>query len=134
MSEKKKLTVLIADDEAHIRLMLKTIMKSMNTDVVGEAKNGSEAVEIYKNQKPDISLFDINMPVMTGLDALQEIIKEYPDAFIIMMTSVANAETVEKCIECGASGYILKDTAIPEMKEMIKEAWKEYKTSRSSNG
>ncbi len=134
MSEKKKLTVLIADDEAHIRLMLKTIMKSMNTDVVGEAKNGSEAVEIYKNQKPDISLFDINMPVMTGLDALQEIIKEYPDAFIIMMTSVANAETVEKCIECGASGYILKDTPLQEMKEMIKEAWKEYKTSRSSNG
>ncbi len=134
MSEKKKLTVLIADDEAHIRLMLKTIMKSMNTDVVGEAKNGSEAVEIYKNQKPDISLFDINMPVMTGLDALQEIIKEYPDAFIIMMTSVANAETVEKCIECGASGYILKDTPLQEMKEMIKEAWKEYKTNRSSNG
>lgn len=134
MSEKKKLTVLIADDEAHIRLMLKTIMKSMNTDVVGEAKNGSEAVEIYKNQKPDISLFDINMPVMTGLDALQEIIKEYPDAFIIMMTSVANAETVEKCIECGASGYILKDTPLQEMKEMIKEAWKEYKTNRSDNG
>ncbi|MBF0303264.1 MAG: response regulator transcription factor [Desulfamplus sp.] len=132
MNDKKKLTVLIADDEPHIRLMLKTVMKSMNTDVVGEAKNGSEAVELFKNEKPDISLFDINMPIQTGLDALQEIIKDYPDAFVIMMTSIANAETVEKCIECGASGYILKDTPITEMKAMIKEAWKEYKSSRSN--
>jgi len=101
----------------------------MNTDIIGEAKNGEEAVALFKKCKPRITMLDINMPIKTGIDALKEILTIQPDAFVIMMTSVADIETVNQCISLGASSYILKDTPINEMKEMIKEAWKEYKSS-----
>ena len=126
MSEKMKLKVLIADDEAHIRLMLKTIMTSMNALVVGEAQNGQEAIELFKNEKPHITLLDINMPLKTGQEALAEIKSDSPDALVIMMTSVADMETIQKCIGLGANSYILKDTPLQEMKKMIKEAWGEH--------
>ncbi|MBF0226214.1 MAG: response regulator [Desulfobacterales bacterium] len=127
MSDQKKLKILIADDEPHIRLMLKTIITSMGAEIAGEAKNGAEAIEFYKKNLPNITLLDINMPVKTGVDALKEIKAEFPNALILMMTSVADMKTVEKCIELGAANYMLKDTPIPEIKNMIKETWAEYK-------
>ena len=126
MYEEKKIRVLIADDEPHILKLIGTVMSSMNNDVVARARNGNEAVEMFKEKKPDITLLDINMPVKDGTAALEEIMADTPDAFVIMMTSVSDMETVEKCIELGASHYIRKDTPIPEMKEMILEAWNEY--------
>jgi two-component system chemotaxis response regulator CheY len=132
MAEQSKVRVLIADDETHTRQLLKAVMSSMNTEVVGEAKNGREAVEMFREQRPNIALLDINMPEKTGDEALKEIIAEFPDAFIIMLTSVADMETVERCIELGASHYIRKDTPIQEMKKMISEAWGEYKKARRS--
>ncbi|MBF0117370.1 MAG: response regulator transcription factor [Desulfobacterales bacterium] len=128
MSEKKKLRILIADDEIHIRMMLKMAMISMGTEVVGEAKNGAEAIELFKKAKPDIMLLDVNMPIKTGDEVLKAIKSEFPDACIIMMTSVADSETVENCINLGAATYILKDTPLNEMKQMIKEAWDEFKS------
>ena len=125
---KKKLSVLICDDESHIRLMLKTLLKTMNVEITGEAKNGEEAVEIFKEKKPHITLLDINMPLKTGVEALKEILDIKPNAFVIMMTSVSDMETVNECITLGASNYILKDTPITEMKEMIKTSWKEYRS------
>lgn len=127
MTEQKEITVLIADDESHVRLLLKNIIKSMKAKVVGEAKNGQESIEMFKTLKPHITLLDINMPVKDGLSALQEIMSEFPQAFVIMMTSVADLETVEKCLDIGAAHYIRKDTPIEEMKLMIKKAWGEYR-------
>jgi two-component system chemotaxis response regulator CheY len=130
MSEKAKLKVLIADDEPHIRLMLKTIMTSMNAQVAGEAQNGQEAIDLFKQEKPHITLLDINMPIKTGEVALAEIKSDTPDALVIMMTSVADVETIQKCIELGANSYILKDTPLQEIKKMIKEAWSEHVKNR----
>ena len=132
MAEDKKIKVLIADDELHIRLMLKTAMTSPVSEVVGMAKNGEEAVMLFKQERPHIVLLDINMPIKTGEEALKEIIEEFSDAFIIMMTSVADTETVEKCIELGAASYILKDTPIAEMKELIKDAWNDFRTQKEN--
>ncbi len=126
MTEKKKLKILIADDEAHIRLLLKTAMISMNVEVVDEAKDGNEAVEFFIKRKPDIMLLDINMPFKSGIEVLNEIKIKFPDAFIIMMTSLADSQTVQNCLESGAASYILKDTPIAEMKKIIVEAWTDH--------
>jgi two-component system chemotaxis response regulator CheY len=123
MAQKRKPRVLIADDELHIRTMVKAVMKSMGAEVVGEADNGEEAVRLFQDVNPDLTLLDINMPIKTGEQALKEIIEEKQDAFIIMLTSLADLNTVEKCLELGASNYIRKDTPISEMKKIIKETW-----------
>lgn len=133
MTEKNKLRVLIVDDETHIRTLFKTVMSSMDALVIGEAKNGEEAVAIFKDKKPDIVMLDINMPVKDGTEALKEIMSEFPDAFVVMMTSVSDMETVAKCIDLGASHYIRKDTPIQEIKKMVKEAWDEYKKSKGES-
>lgn len=133
MEEKKRPRVVLADDESHIRLFLKGVLKSMNCEVVGEASNGVEAVELYKKEKPDLVFLDINMPLKTGDDALCDILKEFPDAFVIMLTSVADLPTVEKCIGAGAANYILKDTPKAEMMKIIKETWAKFLQSRKEN-
>ncbi len=124
MAEQKKPRVIVADDELHLRLLMKKVMASMNCEVVGEAKNGEEAVALYREMKPDLMLLDINMPVKTGIEALGDITGEFPDAFIIMLTSVADMDSVEQCISCGAANYIRKDTPMNEIRDLIRETWK----------
>jgi two-component system, chemotaxis family, chemotaxis protein CheY len=131
MNEKKKPRVILADDESHIREYLKAILVSMKCEVVGEAENGQEAVELYKSNKPDLIFLDVNMPLKTGDEALQEIMQEDSNAFVIMLTSVADMETVKDCIGKGAANYILKDTPRKEMMEMIKETWSNRLKSRN---
>ncbi|MFP5212296.1 MAG: response regulator transcription factor [Acidobacteriota bacterium] len=120
----KKLKVLIADDEAHCRMLMKAVIASMNCEVVAEAKTGVEALDFYKKFKPHMTLLDINMPIMTGDEVLAEILTLNPDAFVIMLTSVADMETVDTCISLGAANYIRKDTSIEEIKALIKESWR----------
>ena len=130
MNEKKRVRVIIADDELHIRTLVKTVMKSMQAEIVGEAKNGREAVDLYQLEKPNLLLLDINMPVMGGEKALKEILGQFPDAFVIMLTSVADVDTVKKCLDHGAANYILKDTPLNEMKKIIKETWDSFKEKK----
>lgn len=130
MEAARKPRVIIADDEPHIRILIKTVMTSMNTEVVGEAKNGQEAVDLYRREKPDLALFDINMPIKNGEEALKEVISEFPEAFIIMLTSVADMETVNRCLDLGAANYLLKDTPLADMKKMIQETWTDFKRKK----
>lgn len=127
MADTGKPKVLLADDEAHLRMLMKTVMRSMNCEIIGEAKNGIEAVELFKKEKPDLLLLDINMPLKSGEEALKEITNEFPDAFVIMLTSLADMESVENCLALGAANYIRKDTPIEEMKDIIKETWAIFK-------
>lgn len=130
MTEPAKPKVLLADDEGHIRLMMKSVLQRMNCEIAGEAKNGQEAVELFRKAKPDITLLDINMPLKTGEEALKEIMAEFPGAFVIMLTSLSDSEVVEKCIEHGAANYILKDTPIKEIQTMIRDTWSEFKKGK----
>jgi DNA-binding NarL/FixJ family response regulator len=115
--------VVIGDDEMHLRELFKIMMTSLNTDVAAVARNGQEAVDLYRKIRPHLLLLDINMPGKNGDEALEEIMAEFPHAFVIMLTSVTDLETVKKCLDVGASNYILKDTPISEMKEIIKKTW-----------
>jgi two-component system chemotaxis response regulator CheY len=124
---KKKPKVLLADDEAVVRMTMEKIMTSMKCDIAGEAKNGDEAVKFFREKRPDLLLLDINMPFKTGEEALKEILAEFPDAFVIMLTSLADKKSVENCLTLGAANYIRKDTPIHEIKRIIKETWKIFK-------
>ncbi len=117
-------TLVLADDESHIRLMMKTVLSAAGCKILAEASNGQEAMARYKELKPDLLLLDINMPIMTGEEALREIMQEFPEAKVIMLTSLADSQTVEHCLELGALDYLRKDTPLPQLKDFVLEAWR----------
>lgn len=126
MAKAKKVRVMLVDDEDHIRLFMSKVLATMGAEVVAEAGNGMEALKLYQQHQPDITLMDINMPVMNGADALKQLMEDHPDAFVIMLTSLHTADVVQDCLTTGAANYIRKDLPLPEIKNQIKEAWREY--------
>jgi len=126
MAEAKKVGVLLADDEKHVRQLVKAVLMPLDCEVVAEAENGSEAVALYKEKRPDVVLMDISMPVMDGKTALREIMQHDPQAVVIMLTSISDLDTVQATIELGAAHFIRKDTPPMEMRRIIQETWQEY--------
>jgi two-component system chemotaxis response regulator CheY len=117
----KEPTVLIADDESHVRALLRATLANLNCVVAGECSTGADAVRKFRELQPDLLLLDHNMPRMTGEEALAEIMSEFPDGRIIILTSVSDAESVERCIAMGATNYIRKDLPLPNIIEIIKQ-------------
>ena len=128
MDEKKKIWVLMADDEEHLREIVRKVCESMNCDVVGEASNGQEAVELYRSLKPQLTLLDINMPGMDGKAALKAIKDEFPEAIIVMISSLTDMDLVKACLEAGAANYISKDSSLNEIRRDLKKTWDEFKS------
>ena len=116
--------VVISDDEDMIRYALKSIIQKLNMVCVGEATNGQEAIDLYAKEKPDIMFLDINMPVKNGDEALKAIRAKFPNANIVMLTSVAETETVKTCVQDGAINYILKTNPLDKIGIMIEEVVK----------
>ncbi|NCC51640.1 MAG: response regulator transcription factor [Spartobacteria bacterium] len=119
------LRVLIADDDQTMRLILKKITGMLLMEVVGEAQNGEDAVTLYKEIKPDVMLLDINMPLKNGVAVLEELKGEFPEACIIMLTSFADKKIVQKCIQLGATNYVLKSNKAEKIKEILQETFEE---------
>jgi two-component system chemotaxis response regulator CheY len=113
--------IMLADDERHARTFLKALLKDAGYDIVAEATNGNEAVALFREHRPDLLLMDLNMPVKTGDDALREIIQEFPAAKVIVLSSLADRETVEMCIDLGAANYLRKDCSHAEIREAVRE-------------
>ena len=118
-------SALIVDDEAHMRLYLKLILKELGVETVLEAANGMEGFERYQQERPELVLMDITMPIMGGLEALNRITEFEEDAVVIMMTSVATRQSVEKSALNGAVQYLLKDTPKEELSRRIMETFEE---------
>ena len=123
MADDKPVRVVIADDEINLRLLMKRIVLSLGYYVVGEASNGVEALELFEKEKPDMLLLDIKMPLKKGDEVLEEIFRKFPDACVVMMTSVADSATVRKCLKSGAANYILKTKQTKEIKVRIQETY-----------
>src|SRR6056297_1602409 len=111
--------ILIVDDAAFMRLNLKNILKN-DFEIIGEAENGKEAVEMYQEKKPDIVTMDITMPVMDGLEAITAIKDIEPDAKIIVCSAMGQQKIVIQAIEKGAKDFIVK----PFKKNRVMEALK----------
>jgi len=124
--EVSKVRVLIVDDERHIRSLIRLIVTSLGAEVVGEAGDGEQAVELYKQLSPDITMMDINMPRLDGIGALKQIVALNPRALVIMMTSLNAIDVVKECIDNGARNYILKNMPADDLAKMIGETWGEY--------
>lgn len=110
-------SVLIVDDAAFMRLNLKNILKD-EYEISGEAENGKEAVEMYKELKPDIVTMDITMPIMDGIEAIKAILDIDPDANIVVCSAMGQQKIVIQAIELGAQDFIVK----PFKKDRVKEA------------
>lgn len=106
--DKRKISILIADDNDMMRAILRGMLRGEEYDVVGEARNGSAAVEIVGRLKPDIVCMDVMMPEKNGIEALAEIKAAQPNVEVIMVTSSSDPETVQESIQNGASGFIIK--------------------------
>ena len=113
--------VVIADDEIHLRYVLKDAVQQEGMIVVGEAADGQVALELYRLHKPDLLLLDINMPVRNGEEALLDVITEFPDAKVMMLTMVADAEVVQRCLGAGALNYILKSNSTEDIRCILRE-------------
>lgn len=100
--------VVIADDSPLMRALLKKILSENNIEVIAEAKNGEEAVELFEKHKPHLMTLDIEMPLKRGTQVLKEILEKYPDANIVMVSSVSDAKVVMQCLKTGAKRYIMK--------------------------
>lgn len=100
--------ILVVEDSLMSRTNLIEILTSRNHEVVGEASNGREACELYAALKPDLVTMDITMPLMNGMEALKSIMGSHPDAKIIMVTALGQAQKVLECLNTGASHYITK--------------------------
>ncbi len=101
-------TVLIVDDAAFMRMMLKDILTKNGYDVVGEAENGLEAISEYKALKPNLVLMDITMPEMDGIQSTKAIKSEFPDATIIICSAMGQQAMVVESIQAGARDFIVK--------------------------
>ena len=100
--------VLIVDDAAFMRMMIKEILSKNGYDVVGEAENGREAVAKYKDLTPDLVTLDITMPEMDGISALKEIKAFNPAAKVIMCSAMGQQSMVIDAIQAGAKDFIVK--------------------------
>ncbi|HEY8463308.1 MAG TPA: response regulator [Bacillota bacterium] len=116
-----KKRILVVDDAAVIRLMLKKIIESDDYEVVGDASNGTEAVEKYQELHPDLVTMDITMPDMDGIQAVKAIKKIDPNAKIVMCSAMGQKIMVLEAIEAGAANFIVKPFDEVKVKEVLKK-------------
>lgn len=114
--------VLIVDDAAFMRMMVKDILSKNGYEVVGEAENGLKAVEKYQELKPDLTTMDITMPEMDGITAVKEIKKIDPNAKVIMCSAMGQQAMVIEAIQSGARDFIVKPFQPDRVLEAVSKA------------
>ena len=113
--------VVLADDHALVRAGIRALLEKVpGVEVVGEADNGREALELIKSRAPNLILLDISMTGMGGLEALPRIVKDFSAVKVMILSGHANEEYVLRALRCGAAGYMLKDAAAEELDLAIK--------------
>lgn len=114
-------TILLVDDAAFMRMMLKDILTKNGFNVVGEAANGIQAIEKYKELKPDLTILDITMPEMDGIQAAKGLKKEDGNALFIMCSAMGQQAMVIESIQAGARDFIVKPFQAERVLETVKK-------------
>ena len=112
--------VLIADDATFIRKSISKILSSVGYQIAGEASNGEEAVQKYLELKPSVVTMDITMPIMGGIEALQEIVKQDSSARIVMVSAIGYQNMVKEAILKGAKNFVVKPIKPDNVKTFLK--------------
>ena len=120
MSAENPIRIVIAEDHLIARVGVKTILNTQpDMTVVGEAANGMQAVELYRKHRPDVTLMDVRMPVMSGVDAIIAIRAEFADASIIALSTYGGDEDIRRALQAGARAYLTKDVLHDELLRAI---------------
>lgn len=117
-----KAKILIADDSAYMRSILKDLLLRNGFDVIGEAENGKEAVELYGKLKPDVVSMDIMMPEMSGIQALKELKEKYPESKVVISAAMGQQNLVVEAIRAGADDFFIKPVQSERVVEAIDKA------------
>ncbi len=132
----KEIKLVLADDHQIVRNGIKQMLESEGyLKVIGEASDGEEAVRVVQETQPDVVIMDISMPNMTGIEATQELVKQNPDARVLILSMFDREEYVLNAVEYGAYGYILKDTDKGRFIKAIKKVYEgeKYFSSEVAN-
>lgn len=111
--------VVIADDHALFRDGLRSLLEARGVEVIGEARNGREAVELTRRHLPDIVLMDLSMPEVGGLSATRLISADLPDVKVVVLTASEDDSDLFEAIKSGAQGYLLKDLKAEELMGLL---------------
>jgi pilus assembly protein CpaE len=116
----QNIRIVIVDDSEETRNNIRQLLSfEKNFDVIGEAENGRDAIDVIKKLKPDIALMDINMPVMDGIRATEEITLKVPETTVIIVSVQDGNEYFRRAMTAGAGGYLLKPFSGSELTDMI---------------
>jgi len=117
----KPITVLLAEDNVSFRKSVKALIETdEDINVVGEAKNGREAVEIALDLQPEVVIMDIAMPLLNGLEATQQIVEKSSSIRVIILSAHPDPEYIERAFKCGAFGYLIKQSAPQDLIQAIR--------------
>jgi DNA-binding NarL/FixJ family response regulator len=121
----KRITILIAEDHTIVREGLRRMLElEGDFEVVGEAQDGRQAVELAKKLHPDVVLMDITMPMLNGLEATRQVIKSLPTTKVLILSAHGDLAYITNAVDCGATGFLLKQTSANEMYRAIREVHK----------
>ncbi len=117
----KPIRVILADDHALVRAGIHALLASLEgIEVVAEAGDGRQALQLVKVNQPDMVLMDISMPELNGLDAVEKITRDFPHVRVVILSMHANEEYVLQALRAGAAGYLLKDAGITELELAVR--------------
>lgn len=120
----EKISILLAEDHVLVRAGIRALLQSLPyANVVAEAGDGQEALQLIIQLRPNIVLMDISMPHLNGLEVTRRIVKAFPDVRIIMLSMHMNEEYVLQALNAGAAGYLLKDSSIAELELAIRSVY-----------
>ena len=116
-----KTRIMLADDHQLVRAGFRALLKQIpEVEVVAEAGDGREALDMVKKHRPDMVLIDIAMPKLNGLEAIARMTREFPNARVVVLSMYANHEYVVQAIRAGARGYLIKEDAVSELRAAVK--------------
>ena len=114
-------SILLVDDEAHIRKFISLLLRHLGVKRIFEAQNGAEALAMYRQEQPDLVMLDVNMPVMDGIETLRALKEINPDCVVVMLTSLVNRQTITDASALGAANYIRKDAPPQDIGRALSE-------------
>jgi DNA-binding NarL/FixJ family response regulator len=117
----EKITIMVVDDQTVVRQGFVALINTVaDMQVIAEGINGQQAIDLYRERKPDVTLIDLRMPVLGGVEAITAIRREFPDARLIVLTTYDGDEGIYRSLQAGARGSLLKDVFFEELEAAIR--------------